>query len=772
MKKHRLTLGFAGRHKQVDIETPDDEPRPWDAKSELAVVGRSQTRLDGETRVTGRATYTFDVSLPGLLHAAVLRSPHPAATVTKLDVEPARKAPGVHAVMAVARVGQRLRFAGEDVAAVAAETPTAAREALERIVFAADPARHVVDVRAAAKPGAAQVHDGKIEERRTEGDEPDAGGGGRVSGNVRPTPSMKKGDVKKGLRAAAHQHSATYVTQVHTHSALETHGVVVRWDDDDHITCWASTQGIGGVRSDLADMFDLPTANVRVITEYMGGGFGAKFGADAPGSAIGRIAGTLAREAKRPVKLMMTRAEEHLCTGNRPDSVQEVTLGADDEGNLLAIHVKAIGTAGIATGAGVGRNAFAIYTRCPNISVESSDVFTNAGPGAAFRAPGHPQGAFAIESALDELARELALDPVELRLRHDMHPVRRYQLELGRDRFGWLEKRAASAEQRAKNTRVRRGVGVASSIWGDFGHPGASVTVSIARDGTIEVRNGVQDIGGGITSVLAMVAAEVFRVEPEDVQIKIGDSDYGPGVGSGGSQTTSSVAPACRNAAEKVHAQLLDLAVKRLGADTKRVKLDAKGGFTYGAKRVSLRDVVSTMPGDAIVASSGRPETYGWGPMKFMGSKRYQIAGVQFAEVSVDTWTGEVRCHRVLAVHDCGRVMNETGVRSQINGGVILGTGYALMEERVMDPVLGVMLNPNLEQYKPLGPVDTPEIDVLLTEVATGANSVGAAGIGEPATIPTAAAIANAVGDALGVHVRQLPITPARVLARLEGGRS
>jgi xanthine dehydrogenase YagR molybdenum-binding subunit len=647
---------------------------------------------------------------------------------------------------------------------VAADRPEQARAALALIEADWDPQDFVVTTRAAMRDDAPLVHQRAVKERITEGNEPGAGGGGTLQGNVRPGRSMKKGNAKKALRGAEVTFDATYTTQVHTHSALETHGIVVRWEDDSHMTVWASTQSIFSVRDEMARLFELEPSNVRVITEFLGGGFGAKFGANAPGSAIGRIAGLLAKAAGKPVHLLLDRKEEHLCTGNRPDSIQQVRLGASKKGELTAIHVLAHGTGGIATGAGVGRNAFGIYSKCPNILVESKDVFTHAGPATAFRAPGHPQGAFAIESALDELAAKLGIDPIDLRLKHDEHPVRRYQLELARERFDWAKRRSEAAKAREGKARVRRGVGVASSIWGDYGRPGAVATVSVDRNARIEVQNGIQDIGSGIGTILGQVTAEVFGRPLDQVTVKIGRSDFGPGTGSGGSKTTATITPAVRNAAEKVKAQLAEVAAKELGTKANKIVWERDGSARFGRKSIAFQDLCKKMDGEAIVATGKRGETYGYYPRKFPGGDVYQIGGVQMAEVEVDTWTGIVSCRRVLAVHDCGRVMNDLTVRSQINGGVILGTGYALMEQRIMDSELGVMLNANLEAYKPLGALDVPEIDILLTEVAVGNNSTGAVGIGEPATIPTAAAIANGVANALGVHVRSLPITPDRVL--------
>lgn len=767
-KKVPLSLGFADQIETVSIELPEGEPRPWDADAKLQIVGKPVPRIDGPLKVTGKAKYTYDVQLPGMLYAAVLRSPLAAAEVKSIDLGPARKMAGVKAVLPLVEPGERLLFAGQDVAAVAATRPELASEALRAIAIEYERRPFVIDIMRAASPEAPEVHQGKVEVRKTEGDDPTEATAGKRQGNVRGLPPTKKGNAQAALAKSAVKHEATYTTQVQTHSALETHGLVVRWDADDAMTVWCSTQGIFSVRDEMAEVFGLDPTHVHVITEYLGGGFGAKFGASAPGSRLGTIAGRLAKQAKAPVKLMCDRHEEHVCTGNRPGSHQVVQLGASKSGRLSAIRVVAHGSAGIGTGAGVGRNAASIYTKCPNIEVLAHDVFTNAGPGTAMRAPGHPQGAFALELALDELAAKGGFDPLQLRLDHDEHPVRRHQLELGAKRFGWTEARARSARGRERGTRIRRGVGVASSIWGDFGRAKAAVaTCNVFRHGAIEVRNGVQDIGTGIPTVLAQVAAEVFGRPLSSIKVKYGDSEFGSSVGSGGSQTTSSVTPAVRTACERAKAELTDIAAAALGVGANEVTWGPDGTASAGAQSLSFTDVCKRIEGETITTTATRPATYGAHPRSFTGAPFPEIAGVQFAEVEVDTWTGVVTAKRILAVHDCGRVMNALTLRSQINGGVILGTSYALLEERVMDDDTGRMLNANLESYKILGAKDLPQIDIILTEVFTGNNNTQAVGIGEPATIPTAAAIACALFDALGTPVRSLPLTPDKVLTAL-----
>ncbi|MCA9637730.1 MAG: molybdopterin-dependent oxidoreductase, partial [Myxococcales bacterium] len=286
-----------------------------------------------------------------------------------------------------------------------------------------------------------------------------------------------------------------------------------------------------------------------------------------------------------------------------------------------------------------------------------------------------------------------------------------------------------------------------------------------------EVRNGVQDIGGGITTVLGMVVAEVLGRPLAEVRVLVGESTLGASVGSGGSQTTSSVAPAARNAAEAVKGQLAELAARLLDRKSAgEITWGEDGSARAGSKSLSFAELCKKIDGEAIVATATRPETYSSYPMRHPGGPFYQIAGVQFAAVTVDTWTGVVKVPEIVAVHECGRVHNPLTTRSQINGGIMLGVGYALMEERILDRGSGRMLNPNLESYKIAGARDLPAVDIILTEVHTGANSTGAIGIGEPATIPTAAAIACAIHHAIKRPIRTLPITPDAVLAALQGG--
>jgi len=410
-----IKIGLDGGSRDVEVQVPEGEPPIWDAAARLRVVGQPVRRLDGAAKVTGTARYTYDISLPGMLYGKILRSPHPHARILSIDATRASKLAGVKAVIVFDRPDyfgklessedsghpmesdaggseglkkRRIRFAGEEVAAVAATTPEIAEDALELIDVRYEPLPHVVDLEEARRPGAPKVY---------------------PQGNLAPPSVGEQGSVEAGFKAADAVVEGTYTTPVALHNALETHGAVARWDGG-KLTVWASTQGVFGFRDDLAKFFNIPTASVRVQSDFLGGGFGAKFGA----GVVGVVTALLAKKAQAPVKLMLDRQEENLATGNRPSSVQWIRIGAKRDGTLTAIHLKSHGTGGIAGGAGVSGPVRMFYS-CPNVRTEEQDVFTNAGFAMPFRAPGFPQGSFALESALDELSDRLGLDPLDLR---------------------------------------------------------------------------------------------------------------------------------------------------------------------------------------------------------------------------------------------------------------------------------------------------------------------------------------------------------------------
>jgi xanthine dehydrogenase YagR molybdenum-binding subunit len=525
-----------------------------------------------------------------------------------------------------------------------------------------------------------------------------------------------------------------YTTPVQIHHPMETHGSTVSWTEEG-VTSWASTQGISSVRDGLAGSLKLDHSKVRVVTDYMGGGFGAKFGAGVEGVLSAR----LSREAKAPVRLMLTRFDQALAVGNRPSSFQKIKLGAAADGTLRAFEMENYGTAGIGAGAaseggGGGADLPAPYLyKVPNTRVKQTAVAVNAGSARAFRAPGNPPASYGMESAMDDLAVKLGMDPVELRLKNDPSPIRQREFALGAARFGWKQKYRKPGSSPGV---VKTGVGCAGAAWPAGGASRQTQgEAQINPDGSIEFRLGVQDIGTGTKTVIAVVAAELLGLKPEQITVKVGDTDFPPGPGSGGSTTCASISPTVYDVCTK--------ALQQMQTQSGLADVRAENWFA-ACKKLGVNPLV----------------VHGqWQP----GLSSDHACGVQFAEVAVDTETGLVTVIKVVAVHDCGLIIDKLTLESQINGGVIMGMGYALYEERVMDDLSGVVLNPNFETYKLPGIADVPEIDVVLINMPER----GVIGIGEPATVPTAAAIANAVANALGVRVSSLPITPAKVLAAL-----
>jgi xanthine dehydrogenase YagR molybdenum-binding subunit len=598
-----------------------------------------------------------------------------------------------------------------------------------------------------------------------------AGGGGGAknvpqNGNVRG-PALgprgaEQGSTQKGFSEADIVVEGNYKTQVQTHSPLETHGVVADWKPE-LLTVYASTQGTSTVRDELAEVFDIPKSRVRVITEFMGGGFGAKFGA----GNFGVVAAVLSKQTGAPVKLMLDRKEEHLSVGNRPDARMSLKVGAKRDGSLTALHLVSYGTAGVGTGAGTAGPTQNMY-KCDNVLTEEYDVFTNAGPGAAMRAPGHPQGCFALEQAIDELAEKLNMDPLNLRDKIDESPARREERRIGAQMANWPARHKAGTD----SGPVKRGLGVAQSVWYRFTDLDSSAEVRIARDGSVEILSGVQDIGGGIRTVLAQVVAEELGLRPQDVTVRIGDTNFPQGPASGGSTTTNSITPAVRNAAYKARVKLAQQVAAVLRSDPADIVLSQGKVFNKDSpgNALTFRQAAGRMKTDGISGRADRTDDYtsdSEGSENKPKSRRITYGGVQFAQVAVDTETGIVKVEKVWAVHDCGRPMNPMFLESQINGGILQGISYALYEDRVLDHNSGIMLNPNLEQYKILGSRETPEIAVHVIEDYLALSSTDAGGIGEPAKIPTAAAVANAFYNATEVRIRELPMKPAAVLAAL-----
>lgn len=751
---------FEGNFYEQYVVIEGDQLSPWSSEKILGNVGKPIPRVDGPERVTGAAKYTYDILLPGMLYARTLRSPYSHARIKSIDTKAAEKLPGVRAVLThktipqiPLRMGQHtlleptLRYVGDEVAFVVADDEEIAEDALELIDVEYEELPFVLDPEISAKSDAPKIYptgnllNGKAEE-------------------------YVRGDIERGFREAAVSIEARFTTQVALHNSLETHGSVCAWEGDS-LTVWDSTQHIYGVRAGVAQALGLPLHKVRVIKKYMGGGFGSKNGA----GKYTLLAALAAKKLSRPVKAMLTRKEENLAAGNRNNTIQYWKLGAKRDGTLTAVEMRSYAGIGAYSlwGTSVSGPGKQLYA-CPNMKISQYACFTNTGPMAAFRAPGYVEGTFSFEQAIDMLAEKLQIDPLEFRLKNyiEINPMSglpystkglREAYERGAHLIGWVER----ASKKPKTGTKRRGFGMASQIWGGSGGPPAYALCKINNDGSAIVITGTQDIGTGTKTVLAQIAAEELSFPIERISVELGDTQegvYSPL--SAGSMTLPSVGPAVRVAAHDAKEQVLNVAAQVL--EKNREDLQIKNGQIFVSnqeKPIELKEVLAMKLQNFMIIGKGargpNPEQYS-----------VNTFGAQFADLTVDTETGEIIVNKIVAVHESGRVINPLTIGSQIEGGVIQGLGFALCEERVVDQSSGVVLNPNLEEYKIPTALDIPEIEhAMIDRTDPYANNLGAKGVGEPPIVPTPAAIANAVYDAIGVRITESPLTRDKILKAL-----
>jgi xanthine dehydrogenase YagR molybdenum-binding subunit len=749
-----------------DTPGPGEPPQPWQATQ---WVGKPLPRVDGYQRLSGGAIYPSDVILPNMLYGAILRCPHPNARVKSVSTSAAEKIPGVRAILSGStpeadlkwtyqqmrppkEVESKLfdphcRFQGDTVAAVAAETPYQAWDAVHAIEVDYEVLPFLVDMDKALQKEAPLVHE---------------------AGNVVDTGKYERGDVQKGFAEADVVLEQTYTTACEIHTPLELHGCVANWEGD-RLTLWESTQGVFAVQKRVAQTLNLLLSKVRVIGHYMGGGFGSKLQA----SKYTVIAALLARKAGRPVKLFLSREETYLAVGNRPPATMQIKAGVKKDGTLTAFEFSCLATGGGYPAGGAGLVDWQVrdlYT-CPNVRTQWTDVYTHGGPSRPFRAPGHPQGSWALEQMMDSLASAISMDPVELRLKNipsfsqarEGNPpyattgLRQCLVE-GAEAFGWSQARKAIAENREQG-HLRRGVGMASGLWVVGGaNPPATVIVRLFADGSVNLNMGASDIGTGTKTVMAMVVSEELGVPPESIQIENADTGTTQYTNpSGGSKTVPTESPAVREAAIHVKQQLLAMAAEELKIEPSDLTI-VDGVVTSrsdGSKSVKISQLAVLGKRGVIIGIGTR----GPDPAQTVVNP----FAAQFCEVEVNTLTGEVKILRFLGAHDSGRVLNRLTFDNQVYGGITMGIGLAMTESRVLDSKqTGKMVNRNWHDYKLPTALDVPpEMVSLPIEMESAAvNTTGAKGLGEPVTIPTAAVVANAVTHATGIRVTQTPMTP------------
>jgi len=706
----------------------------WPPANHRALIGKRIDRVDGPQKSSGRAKYSFDINRPGMLWGKMATSPYAHAKVTKIDTSAAEAMPGVKGVVTIVPEGQEVFWAGQEIVAVAADTEERAEAAADAVKIEYQPLPYLVADTTPQQVGAQYTK--------------------QLANNV-------TGDPDQAFKQADVISEGDYGIPVITHCCLETHGQVVEWNGGD-LTVWASTQGVSDMAGEYVQGLGeqgikIAANNVHVVTQYMGGGFGSKFAADSWGIACAQ----LSKRTGRPVKMMLERDHELMVAGCRPSMHAHVKVGAKRDGTLVAWDSETWGTQGpSAEGAPTGPPYILVP---PNVRSKFTAVLTNIGPARAWRAPNHPQMALISNGAMEDLAAKLNMDPVDFYLKNiDLAGT---HAKIYRDEFAkaselmdWKSK--WHPRNQGGSGVVKRGVGLSIHTWGGRGNM-SNCQVVIHPDGSVETNIGSQDLGTGTRTVINIVTAETLGLPLDGVKVNLGDNKYPPAGASGGSTTVSGVSTSTRMAATNALNELLAKVAPSLG--TSADKLEAWQG-----KIQVIGDSSKSIPWKQACAKLGTASVTGTGRTNnaLMSSG---VGGVQMSEVEVDTETGIVRMIKHVAVQDCGLVIDVKTAESQVYGASIMGICYAIYEEKIMDQVTGRCLNPNMEFYKLASIADIGEIVVHMMQ-GPGYDERGTIGLGEPPVISPGAAISNAVANAIGVRVPELPLTPDRVLAALGKG--
>jgi len=754
----------------------------------LRVVGTSPEMKLTRNKVTGRAVYTVDMKRPRMLHAKILRSPHASAKIVRINTEAAEAYPGVEAVITHEEakllykpshgssreygLDDMVRYVGDKVAAVAAETEEIAEEALSHIDVEYEVLQAVFDMEAAMGHDAPVVHP----ERH----------GVDCDGNILETSVQEWGNVEEGFREADFVVENKFYTSRVCHCALEPHAMVAEWDDGGNLTMWSSEQTAFMIRDSLAEALEMPRSKIRfIVPDYMGGGFGGKYE-----SAEKIVLALLAKKARRPVMLRLTREEVFNSTRTRSPCIFETKTGIKKDGTFVARYIKAIVDVGsYAWGAIMASRAssyMSLLYRCPNVKYEGYGVFTNTPPSGAMRGFTSTPIHYAMESEIDEICNTIGMDPREFRLKNGLDvgdiilvnqsPVTssglRECIDRGAEAIGWTRRQEKPGIQ---GGLIRHGIGMA--CYSHYAPMLKSTERSIGNavlkaniDGTFHLLLGIADIGQGFRTVMAQIAAEALGCSVDAIELTLADTSTTPwGTTTAASRSTMETGGAVKEAAEEMRNRLSGLASEIMGVRTEDLNV-------IGGRIFSRAD-----PGEGLSFEEilNHPAVYRRGDNEIITKATYSVPtfippyGAQFAEVEVDTETGQVTVVKMVAASDVGRAINPKSVEGQLEGGIHLGIGYALCEELAIDPETGVCLNPNFMDYKLMRASDMPEIEIIIVESVDPNSIYGVKGIGEMAAIPTAPAVRNAIFNATGAKVFDLPLTADRVLKALqEKGKS
>ncbi|HET9854624.1 MAG TPA: xanthine dehydrogenase family protein molybdopterin-binding subunit [Methylomirabilota bacterium] len=756
-------------------------------------VGISIPRPDGPEKVTGRVQYVADIQAKGLLHAKLLRSPHAHAKIVSIDTSAAKALPGVravitakdiphlkkkaptraHAVLAIDRVV----FMGQPVAAVAADEPSIAEEALDliKVEYQALPAS--IDPLKAMQPGAPPVADAG-----TEADTSEALAHSAVAIAKSETPAkavnisqqarLQRGDPAKGFAESDHILEKTYRVPMVHQGYLEPHAVLAEWDRNGLLTLWASTQGSFNTRSEVADVLGIPENSIRVIPVECGGGFGGKIRA-----LCEPITAVLAQVTKRPVRYVMTRREELQAGMPAPQVIIKLKTGVKRDGTLMALDAETVIDSGAYSGAVLAVSAVFLGSmyKWPSFDIRGFEVLTHKPSVAAYRAPVAPQTIFAIESQMEQIARDLDLDSVEFRMRHliqEGDPMVNGQPWQNNGAKQVLARIAEHPHWKSRKQWVaagkngkRRGVGLALGGWlGGLQPTGA--TVRLNPDGTLAVLTGQVDIAGTNIS-LAQIAASAYGVDTDLVRITTGDTDVAPMTGlSAGSKTIYTVGAAVLQAAEDARRQTFEIAAAELEASVHDLEL-VDGKITVrGAPNKGITLASIGKKGNLYMSKT--PPVLGKANPAF--SQQAPGFAAQLARLELDPDTGEVTLLDFVVVQDVGKAINPMGVAGQMQGGAVQSIGMALTEGLQFDDS-GRLMNPSLLDYRKLTAADLPNLETIIVEVPAPAGPFGARGVGEPPIIPAPAAIANAIQNATGARLTELPMSPERIALALVNGK-
>jgi xanthine dehydrogenase YagR molybdenum-binding subunit len=696
----------------------------WPAATDRKLIGSEVVRVDAPLKVSARALYTTDYRLPNMLFAATVRCPHAHAKIVSIDTGAAQKSPGCKAVYVIQKAGTEIFWAGDDIVAVAAVDEFAAAQAAAAVKVRYKELPHLV-MDSNPEPPAEFVQ------------------------RMKPA---TLGDSDAAFHEAKTVIEQTYSMPVITHSCLEPHGSIVTWSNDS-LDIYISTQSVSGIVTQMSKALNLPANKIRVHAEFEGGGFGSKLAADRWGLAaanLSKLAGGV------PVRLVVDRRTEQQTAGCRPSAYGTIKIGADAQGNLTAWQATTWSTGGMTGGAEL---PLPYILKIPNQKHQHTTIRNNIGSARSMRAPRQPQACLLTLCAMEDLADKMGMDPLQLVLKNlplagPMEAVYKEEFGIADSLMNWSKR--WHPRNKGDSGSIRQGLGLAFHSWSGTAHA-ATCNLTINPDGSVMISSGTQDLGTGTRTVIAIIVAETFGLDVNAIQVNVGDSRFSASAGSGGSGTVGGLGSAARRAAVDALQSLFTKIAPRLGVAPGALHA-AVGKIVGGTSTVTWKQACSMMGVVPVTAHGTNP-----GPGNLTSSG---VGGVQMADVSVDIETGVVSMNKIVAVQDCGLIVNRKTTLSQVYGCLIMGIGYALYEEKIMDQNLGRMLNPNLEFYRLCGIGDTGDLVVHLMS-GKGYDERGIIGCGEPPVISPGAAISNAVANAIGVRVPRLPLTPDRVLAAL-----